>query len=253
MVSVDAAPASASAPAPAQAAPVAAGDRFLLIAILATLVLCNVPYGFYALYPFKVFATWLHELSHGLLMLVTGAGFAKMEIFRDTSGLAFPESGVGRFSQAAISSAGYMGTAFFGAAFLVLGRTPRGARRVLLGLGALMALSGALWVRNGFGVAAVTAGAAALLLCAWRLGDGAAGLAVSFLAVQSCINALLDIRVLFSPTMYVNGQAHGQSDAHTVARMLGGPPWAWAAVWLVWSCLLFFAAFRWRRHRDAAP
>src|SRR5688572_31943882 len=42
-------------------------------------------------------------------------------------------------------------------------------------------------------------------------------------------------RVLFGQTMYVNGQPHGQSDAHTVSRMIGGPYWVWAAFWLVWS------------------
>ena len=217
-------------------------SRLLLAALLATLVLWNVPYGWFALYPFKVFATWLHEMSHGVAMLVTGAGFRKMEIFRDTSGLAFPDGGVSRAAQAFISSAGYMGTAFFGAMFLVLGRTARGARKILLALGAVMALSALLWVRNTFGIAATAAGGAILALAGWKAGEAAAGFLVNFLAAQSCINAVLDIRVLFGQTMYVNGQPHGQSDAHTVARMIGGPYWIWAASWLVWSFALFYVA-----------
>src|SRR5262245_26086454 len=217
-------------------------SRLLLAALLATLVLWNVPYGWFALYPFKLFATWLHETSHGAAMLLTGAGFRKMEIFRDTSGLAFPDGGVSRAAQAFISSAGYMGTAFFGAMFLVLGRTLRGARRILLALGAVMALSALFWVRNTFGIAAAAVGGVLLMGAGWKAGEAVSGFLVNFLAAQSCINAVLDIRVLFGQTMYVNGQPHGQSDAHTVSRMIGGPYWAWAAFWLVWSFALFYFA-----------
>src|SRR5688572_8982002 len=110
----------------------ATGNRLLVVALLVTLVLWNVPYGWVALYPFKIFATWLHESAHGLVMLLTGAGLDRLEIFRDTSGLAHPRRGVSAGAQALISSAGYMGTALFGATFLVLGRTDRGGRRVLL-------------------------------------------------------------------------------------------------------------------------
>jgi hypothetical protein len=216
----------------------------LLAALLATLVLWNVPYGWCVLYPFKVFATWLHEMSHGLAMILTGAGFRKMEIFRDTSGLAFPGGGVSRAAQAVVSSAGYMGTAFFGAVFLVLGRTTRGARTILLVLGGVMALSAALWVRNGFGIVATAAGGVTLAVVGWKAGEAVSGFIVNFLAAQSCINAVLDIRVLFGQTMYVNGQPHGQSDAHTVARMIGAPYWVWAATWLVWSFALFYLALR---------
>lgn len=227
------------------------GSQFLVLALLATLLLWNLPYGWYALYPFKVFATWLHESSHGLVMMVSGAGFAEMKIFSDTSGLAFPRRGVGPVAQVFVSSAGYMGTAFFGAVFLVVGRTARGARAVLAGLGAILALSAALYVRNGFGVAAVLVGGAVLLLTAWRGNDDVRRFVVSFVAAQSCINAVFDIKVLFAPTMYVNGMPQRQSDAHVVASLLGGPHWLWAVVWLVWSFALFYGALRWLRVRGA--
>src|SRR5262249_42840455 len=95
-----------------------AADKLLVAARLVTLVLWNVPYGWIALYPFKLFATWLHESSHAVVMILTGAGLDRLEIFRDTSGLAYPARGVTAAGQAFISCAGYMGTAFFGALFL---------------------------------------------------------------------------------------------------------------------------------------
>src|SRR5262249_48818891 len=145
-----------------------AQERFLVVALLVTLVLWNVPYGWIALYPFKIFATWLHESSHAFFMVVLGAGLDRLEIFRDTSGPAYPAAGVAPAAQAVISSAGYMGTAFAGAFFLVLGRTERGARWVLAGIGAAMLLVAAAAVRNPFGLVAVLGeGVALLALARW--------------------------------------------------------------------------------------
>ena len=45
--------------------PIALELRTLAIALLASLLLWNLPFGGVLLYPFKLLATWLHELSHG--------------------------------------------------------------------------------------------------------------------------------------------------------------------------------------------
>lgn len=233
--------------AAAPASPVIAatpGQRALLLALLVTLVLWNIPYGSYALYPFKIFATWLHESSHGVMMLVTGAGVRKLEIFRDTSGLAVPRWGVARGAQVAISSAGYMGTALLGAALLVLGTSPKRARLSLGILALLMIASSLFWVSNGFGIAAVASFGALIAVMAVFGGDNTCAFVLNLVAAQSCINAVLDIRVLFAANLYVNGRPHQQSDAHAVSSLIGGPFWLWAAIWMLWSFALCFVALR---------
>ena len=74
--------------------------------------------------------------------------------------------------------------------------------------------------------------------------EGLAILAVNFVAAQSCINALLDIRVLFRTDMVINGEVVGASDAHNMATSTFGNHWLWASVWLAWSCLAFYVALR---------
>jgi hypothetical protein len=238
---------SAKAPAVPVATAHAGGGRALVLALLVTLLLWNVPYGSYALYPFKVFATWLHESSHAVMMLLTGAGVRKLQIFRDTSGLAVPSAGVTRAAQVAISSAGYMGTALIGALLLVLGRNRQRARLALGIVGFLMLLTTLVWVSNGFGIAAIATFGALAAIMAGLASDRVCVFVLNLIAAQACINAVLDIRVLFAANMYVNGKPYQQSDAHAVSSLVGGPPWFWAALWMLWSFALFFVALRWVR------
>lgn len=231
--------------APAGKDPLWHRQRAIAIGLLVSLLLWHLPFGGVLLYPFKLLATWLHELSHGLVMLATGAGFDRMEIYRDTSGLAFAQTSTSQAGRAAIAAAGYMGTPVCGAALLVLGQEARNARLLLAGLGVSMALSVALWIRNDFGMVAAGTGAITLLALALLAARGTAAVwLVNFVAAQACINALLDIRVLFRSNLVVNGQVMGQSDAHDMAAATFGTPATWATVWLLWSLGLLFAALR---------
>jgi len=113
-------------------------QRTLAIALLASLLLWNLPFGGVLLYPFKLLATWLHELSHGLAMLLTGAGLDHVVVYRDTSGLAYPRGGTGPIGAVLVAAAGYMGTPLWGALLLVVTPTARAARWALLVLAALL-------------------------------------------------------------------------------------------------------------------
>jgi hypothetical protein len=219
-------------------------QRALVIALLVSLVLWNLPFGGVLLYPFKLLATWLHEMSHGLVMLTTGAGFDRLEIFEDTSGMAYARFGVNNAGQAAIASAGYIGTAAFGALFLVCGQTQRGARAVLAALGAMLGLSALLWMANDFGLASAAIGAFAFLAIAAFASEPIAYYAVNFVAAQLCVNAVLDIRVLFRSQLVINGEVAGASDAHNMAQATFGSAWLWATVWLLWSLAVFYLALR---------
>lgn len=223
--------------------------RTLALALLASLLLWNLPFGGVLLYPFKLLATWLHELSHGLAMVVTGAGFDHVLIYRDTSGLAYARSSVGPVATAVIAAAGYMGTPVWGALLLVVTPTARAARRALLVLAVLLLASSITVVGDEFGGWATAGIGAAIAVCAivlparWRL------IVAHFIAAQSCVNALLDIRVLLRPSQVVNGVIAGRSDAHNMALATFGTTadwavWTWAITWLVWSLVVLFVALR---------
>src|SRR5262249_55610884 len=124
---------------------------------------------------------------------------------------------------------------------LALRHRPKAQRWALLVLALGMVLSIIFWVRNTFGVFTVAVLAVAIGLLALRATDRWASIATSVLASQACINALLDIRVLYS--------VEGDSDAAAMARIVGLWPWFWATLWLLCSLGLFWLA--WRRPRPA--
>lgn len=228
-------------------------QRALFLALLASLVLWNLPFGGVVLYPFKLFATWLHEMSHGVVMLLSGAGFDYLEIFQDTSGIAYAERSTGSVAQALIASAGYVGTAVFGAAFLILGQSRRGARTVLSAIGGALAVSAVFWIANDFGFVVTVGGSFVFLALGVLAGERIGYYVVNFVAAQSCINAVLDIRVLFRAKMVIDGEVVGSSDAHNMAEATFGNYWMWATVWLLFSFAVFYGALRvvYLRHERA--
>lgn len=220
-------------------------DRAIAIALVASLLLWQLPAGGLVLYPFKLLATWIHEMSHGVVMALSGAGFKSLEIYKDTSGIAYAASGTGELGRAAIASAGYMGAALFGAVLMVMAQTGRACRVGLAGVGVAMILSAVIWIHNDFGQVVGYGGGAAFLLAAGALPETWASSALSFVAAQSCVNAVLDIRVLFRPQLVINGAPVSASDAHKMAEASFGSPTMWAAIWLGFSFVAFFAALRW--------
>ncbi len=242
--------------------------RALALALLASLVLWNLPYGGLVLYPFKLLATWLHELSHGLVMIATGCGFNYVIIYRDTSGLAYSNAPMAAWAIPFIAAAGYMGTPLWGALILWLTPTARRSRILLGGLGGLLLLSSFTVIaidEDAFGPWAIGAIGAALVAVAIFVPERWRRPLVHFLAAQACINAVLDIRVLLRPSQIVGGSTTASSDASNMAYSTFGTTadwavWTWAAIWLAWSFAVLFVALRFsewpasrRGSSDAGP
>lgn len=122
-------------------------NRGLIGALVVWLLIANLPIVRYALYPFELFSTWVHELCHGLAALAVGGRFDQLEIFTDTSGRALTAITDSRFSRVAVASAGYVGTAFLGMMMLFLQRPTKASRLFGLVVAVLFGAVGLLMVR----------------------------------------------------------------------------------------------------------
>lgn len=156
-------------------------------------LLMNTKYLSYILYPFKIFSTWIHELSHGTAAILVGGGIQKLLIYPDTSGLAYTYTSGSSFEKGFVASAGYTGTAVLGMILLLFRRTYRGPTIGTISIGITILLSCLMYVRNLFGLIFLPIMAVGLILCAWKLKAVHIGYLYSFLGkFQRHIACVLD-------------------------------------------------------------
>ena len=206
-------------------------DKWLWLAAAVSLALSLTPWGELALYPFKLFTTWVHECGHAAMAVLVGGRVASITISPDTSGLTRSLVPAAALAQGLVASAGYLGSSIVGCLLLRAARVPKRAKPILLTVGALMVITVVLWVRNLFGVVVVAAWAVFLIFVSRRATGKPLRFVLSLLAIQVALNAVYDIRALF----FIRGQP---TDAETMAQLFVLPSWFWATTWMALSVLL---------------
>ncbi len=198
-----------------------------------------MPVASFALYPLRLFVTFIHEGSHALTAFLTGGAASRIVVQPDASGYTLTQGGWG----IPIVMAGYLGAAAYGAGILTLARRSGSGRAILGVSGALIAVLDLLLVRNllepGFWWGIVIAGG--LLVASKRLPARAAELTAMFLGVQCVANALYDLKTLVGLSASYGGPV---SDAVLMSQMIPLPPLVWAVLWCGLALVILFAALR---------
>lgn len=195
--------------------------------LLVPLLLAIVVYALWStvfVWPLRLFVVLLHELSHGLAAVLTGGRIVSIALSPGEGGLCTTAGGWPFL----ISSAGYVGSALFGAFFLVLGvrGRPKTHRAVTALLGAALLVVTLVWMRSAFGfVYGLAAGVLLLGVARW-LPEGASSLVLRLLGVTSLLYAPWDI---VSDLIL---RSVPSSDAGALARTTGVPAIAWGVLWL---------------------
>ncbi len=207
----------------------------LLIAIaFATGILWQIPGGKIILYPLTLLSTWYHEMAHGLMAVLLGANFKKLEIFANGNGLARYEYRgslfLGRIGQVLVSAAGPMGPPIVGAGFILASRNWQTSQQILIILGSFMLVSVLIWVRTGIGIILITLLGLIILGIGLEASPGIKVFTIQFLGVQACISTFRDFNYVFS-------YCGGNSDTAQIAKILILPHWFWGI--LITSSSLF--------------
>ena len=225
----------------------------LLIAAAISLVLWFIPFADFLTYPFRIFVTFIHEGGHAIAALLTGNSVSSLSVALNASGETYTTQG-GLFSQIFISSAGYLGSMAFGALLLTLIRKAVAARIVLLGSAiyvfGLTMIYGlikpifwmAAWPGIPFTLLAGTIISVGLILIARFASAKVATFFVSFLAVQCVLNALYDLKVLFSLSSPFGPTVH--TDAANMAQATGIPAIFWTVIWIAFAVGILWFAMR---------
>jgi hypothetical protein len=183
-------------------------------------------------YPIKIFVVVLHELGHAVAALLTGGQVVSIEIFPNEGGVTFTRGGW----PFVILSAGYLGSLLAGGVLLYLSSYRRWGRALMMTLAALIVVSVLLFFRNFFGVIYGLVVAAAMFFSAMRLPNSVNVYSLRFVAIASCLYALLDIRSdLFAAAPAGSGVVN---DAVALSRLTGIPALIWAGLWLIISLVM---------------
>ena len=241
----------------------------LLIAATISVVLWFIPFAEFLTYPFRIFVTFIHEGGHALAALLTGNSVWSLSVATNASGETYTTQG-GLFSQVLISSAGYVGSMIFGALLLVLIRKAVAARIVLLccaiyvfGLTMIFGLiKPVFWMQAWPGIPfTLLAGviiSVGLFLIARFASAKVATFFVSFLAVQCVLNALYDLKIVFSLASPFSTETV-QTDAVNMANATGVPPIFWTVIWIavalgiLWFAMRLYVAGRDKSYQPDLP
>ncbi|WP_375506612.1 M50 family metallopeptidase [uncultured Nostoc sp.] len=218
------------------------GLTWLIAAAIATALLWQVPGGDYILYPFTILATWFHEMGHGLMALLLGGQFQKLQIFSNGSGVATYgiQSALGPIGPAIVAAAGPMGPPLGGAGLILASRSFRSATLCLKILGSFLLFSTLIWVRSWFGLVAIPLLGFIILGIALRAPRWAQGFAIQFLGVQACVSTYHQLDYLFSSSA---GPLE-LSDTAQMQRYLLLPYWFWGGLMAIASLVILVQSLR---------
>ena len=241
--------------------------KLLLAATVVTVALWFIPYAEYLVYPIRLFVTFIHESSHALMALVTGGSVQSLTISADGSGVVY-SAGASLLGQLFTSSAGYLGTTFFGILLLFLMRRNVSSQKVLFCLGAFIGVMTLVFgvifpalnifsLNVPFSSVAFTIVVGAILsvgLMTLALYANAriANWAVAFLAIQCLLNAISDLKTV----LFINSPLAGsdiQNDAGNMAAATGIPGFMWVVVWIAIAAFMIVVAMRFYAIRKSSP
>ena len=201
----------------------AAPRRLLLPLAIAAAAL--VLWDTFLVYPFRLFVVLLHEISHGLAAVLTGGAIESIDLRFDEGGVCRTRGGWPLL----ILNAGYLGSLFWGATFLVLGERRTRSRSVIAAIGAFTLVVTLLYVRTLFGVVYGLLAGGALLAVAARLRPAVSEVLLAAIGATSALYAVWDIAsdVLFRHS--------NQSDAAALAAFTSVPAIVWGVAWIAVS------------------
>jgi peptidase M50B-like protein len=219
------------------------------LAALAALALALVPALGLLSYPFRLLITIVHELSHGLVALLTGGAFLRFAVFPSGEGVAYTAGGW----RLLVIPAGYLGSALFGAGLIHIGHNARWSRAAMGVLGAAVLLlslryglpsiataqwsSGLVTVVAGVAIGAGFLWVARKATMAWTL------FLTNLVAIQAGLTAFSDLFALVDlSSRFASAPAN---DARAMADLTLVPALVWAVLWAIVALALVGAAI-WR-------
>lgn len=178
--------------------------------------------------PIKYLTVFFHELSHGLAAVLTGGSIVRIEVNSNLGGVCWTTGGI----RLIVLSAGYLGSLLWGSTILLAAVKTRLDQQITAGLGVLLLLVTAIWVRNLEGIIICVLTGFALLGIAAYTNEKICDQFLKFLGLTSCFYVIIDIK-----EDLIDRSVAG-SDAYEIARLLHIPDWLVGGAWFILAAII---------------
>ncbi len=216
-----------------QSSPIAHRKKGLFlwtILTMATIGVYLIPYGKYALYPFRLLYSFLHQMAFGFSNLIMGGSFKDLSLHWDGNGGAYTIFwSTYDFPYGLIALGGLLGPLLFSILCFVLSRNAKASRIGLYVFTAFCAFSIIAYVHNFLGIVFVgLAGFCAFSIALLSKAKSIPRYAMLILAITSCAG-------IFSHGDYI---FFGHNIADYLSNKLFLPPMFWTITLTIVSVLV---------------
>ena len=184
--------------------------------------------------PLKILIVLLHELSHALVIVLTGGNVESLTIDAQQGGLVVARGG-NRFLSL---SAGYVGSLTLGVVLFLVAVRTKWDRVLMAFLGGTILLAATLFVRETFALLFCIFTGGVMIAAARYLSRDLNDLFLRVIGLTSMIYVPFDI---FSDTI---ARSQLRSDARMLSEEFGGPTMFWGGLWLIISLCVVAACLR---------
>ncbi|MBN2083155.1 M50 family metallopeptidase [bacterium] len=199
-----------------------------LLTLIGMLIVIGFLWNYWPVYPLKILVVFFHELSHGLMAVLTGGRVHHIELVAMEGGVCYTQGG----NLILVASAGYLGSLLWGGAILLLAVRTHWDKTLCIILGSLLLVVMLIWIRPllsfGFGFTLLTG--AALIWAGIKLSEDTCDLILKLVGLVSMMYVPMDI---FSDTL---ARSYLPSDARVLSQLTLIPSVVWGVIWLAIAC-----------------
>lgn len=210
----------------------------IVLALVAVIALWWTP----LLFPFRIFTTAAHEVSHAVAAILTGNGVNQIELYWNGGGVTYITGVTTTFEAIIVYSAGYLGSVIFGGVLLLLAKRSATRRRTLIGITIALIVVSVFYIRDFQSILLVAIVAGLAGLAAYKGPNLIVQFTIYVLALLSCLYSLMDL--FFVITANANPFHGGFNDAVGLQSATGIPALVWSLVWGLLGAFMMFMFVR---------
>ena len=192
-------------------------------ALVALLIAIMLLWNTMVVYPLKILVVLFHELSHGIAACLTGGAMTRIDLSAMQGGTCWSIGG----SRFIVLSAGYLGSLLWGGLLLLLAARTHFDRIIAGVLGAIILVTGIIYVRPwfSFGWLFCLGTGLAILASGAFLPEAVNDFLLKLIGLTSCLYAPMDI---LSDLIF---RSIPGSDAYELGRITFIPGVVWGVLW----------------------